>query len=421
VASAALAVVVGLTLTGCQSGAAGSVGVATSGAPGNVTAGRGQAALPDTLPRYYAETTAAHQPAYASPDDITIRDTGTAAVAATVRPPHPFQTFGYVFAAGSPDTWVAAAQPWHPGKLDDGAQPWYSAKLDNSAQPATLFTLTFDPATRRVALTKLPAPPTAGDNVVAAGLSRDGTRFAEVVLVPGRPVVRGNVTWWPATAWLRSYSLADGAVVSAARELATAADRSAVSSYTLTWLDDSRSVAIGGVFGSVGGNVPADAVQYVDASSAGTLAVSRTVRLVFPPAGRATFDAATAAPQQCTGAPVATSDGQTITCGGTANTAMNEGGYANVGIWAFSVLTGRLTGSWGRHSIMGGGNLPTAYPRVIWVSPTGRLAVATGLGWANQGANLYLRTADGRLRQIPWRGLFQYPGIYNIIEPPIAW
>jgi hypothetical protein len=296
-----------------------------------------------------------------------------------------------------------------------------ASNLDNSAQPVTLFTLTFDPVTRRVTLTKLPTPPTAGANLAAAGLSRDGTRFAEVVLVPGRPVVRGNVTLQPAAAWLRSYSLTSGAVVSAARELATAADRGAVSSYTLTWLDDGRTVAVGGVFGPVGVNAPADTVQYVDASAAGTLAVSRTVRLIFPPPGKATFDAATAAPQQCTDAPVATSDGKTITCGGTAITAMNDGGYANVGIWVFSALTGRLTGSWGRHSIMGGGNLPVAYPRVIWVSPTGRLAVATGLGWANQGANLYLRSADGRLRQVPWPGPFQDPGFYNMIEPSIAW
>jgi hypothetical protein len=110
---------------------------------------------------------------------------------------------------------------------------------------------------------------------------------------------------------------------------------------------------------------------------AGNPAVTKTIRLSFPPAtGAVSSAAATAAPQECTAAPIATSDGRAIICGGIAATAMNNAGYANVGIW--------ITDD-------------------------------------NQGANLYVRTLDGRFRQVPWPGLFHYPDVTNIQEPPVAW
>ena len=116
VAGAAVAAVLGLTLSGCQTGTTGPVAAVS----GNTTAGHGPGAAADTLPRYYAEATAVRSPNYASPDDITIRETGTARVVATVRPPRPLATFGYVFATGRPDTWIAGAQPWHPVRVDNG-------------------------------------------------------------------------------------------------------------------------------------------------------------------------------------------------------------------------------------------------------------------------------------------------------------
>jgi hypothetical protein len=413
VAGAVAAAVLGLTLSGCQSGTAGTVAAVSSG---NTTAGRGSGAAADTLPRYYAEATATHSPAYASPDDISIRNTSTGAVVATVRPPRPQATLGYVFAAGRADTWIVGAQPWHPVRVAK-----YGVHLDNGAQPVTLFTLTFDPATRHVTLARLPGPRVPGNDLPVAALSADGTRLAEVLLTVGKPVTHGGATLQPASAWLRVYTMNGGTVVASSHELATARDVNAVSSYTATWLDDNRTLALGGAFGPVGVNPPVNTVQYIDASAPGTLAVSKTVRLVFPAPGKPTFDSKTATPQNCFYPPLAISDGQSITCGGAAVTAMNAGGYTNLGIWVFSARTGKLTGSWGRHSIFGGQDVFTDTPQVLWASPAGRVIVATAITPANQGANLYIRTADARLHRVPWPGLIQYPGIANIIEPQVAW
>jgi hypothetical protein len=40
---------------------------------------------------------------------------------------------------------------------------------------------------------------------------------------------------------------------------------------------------------------------------------------------------------------------------------------------------------------------------------------------AQQGASLDVRTPGGHLRQIPWTGLINYPGLLNIVEPSVAW
>ena len=61
------------------------------------------------------------------------------------------------------------------------------------------------------------------------------------------------------------------------------------------------------------------------------------------------------------------------------------------------------------------------FPSVLWASPSGGVIVATGITQDNQGANLYVRTLDGRLRQVPWPGLLHYPDLLNIVEPPVAW
>jgi hypothetical protein len=39
----------------------------------------------------------------------------------------------------------------------------------------------------------------------------------------------------------------------------------------------------------------------------------------------------------------------------------------------------------------------------------------------NQGAQLFLRNADGTLQQLPWKGLIRRPNQASIIEPSIAW
>jgi hypothetical protein len=39
----------------------------------------------------------------------------------------------------------------------------------------------------------------------------------------------------------------------------------------------------------------------------------------------------------------------------------------------------------------------------------------------NQGAQLFLRTADGTLQQLPWKGLIHRPNQASITEPSIVW
>jgi hypothetical protein len=366
-------------------------------------------ATASVVPDYYAETTAALNPAY-SPDNIRFRDTNTGTIAATVKPPHPYQSFGYVFATGIPNTWVAGAQPWHP------------VRQDNSAQPVTLFEVKFNPATRRVETSELPVPPVPGTDLVTVALSPDGTKLAEVTLTLG-PVVRSS-TGSPnqaGVAVLRVYAMTSGAGKprASSRTLATSSDADYLTDYSLTWLGDGRTLAVGGTFGSVVPLRPVPAVLSVDTSVPGRLAAVTTVALKFPPPGQATFDAKTAVPTGCWGAPIATSDGDGIICGGLAATATNAAGDLNVGIWGFAARTGQLTATWDRHSICCA-DPGTVFPNVLWVSPTDRVFVATGYTEANQGADLFVQNGNG-LHQVPWPGLLQYPQLGNIVEPTVAW
>jgi hypothetical protein len=140
-----------------------------------------------------------------------------------------------VLATGIPNTWVAGAQPWHP------------VRDDNRAQPVTLFDVTFNPATRRVEITKLPVPAIPGTDLVTVALSPDGTRLAEVTLTLG-PVVRSS-TGSPnqtGVAVLRVYTMTGGtgkprvsSGVSSgvsSRTLATSPNADLLADYSLTWL-----------------------------------------------------------------------------------------------------------------------------------------------------------------------------------------
>lgn len=400
----AAAAAAALSLAGCSTASSGSA--ASGGSATSVAAPASSSDPPPyAVPEHYAETTAARAPAYDNPDNITIRNTYTAAVLATVRPPSPYQTFGYVFAAGKPDTWVAAAQPWHP------------VRLDNSAQPATLFTLTFDPATRRVTVTRLPVPPVPGSDLAAVALSPDGTRLAEVVLVPGRVVRRDDGTEQPGVVRLRAYTTDGTALTAASREIANSDNLTIAGGYAVTWLNDSRTLAVGGHLGSVSMLDGPSSVLYLNTAAPGS---GRTVTLSFPPAGKPAFGGGSATPDRCEGPPLATSDGHEIVCGGTAVTPENGAGATNVGIWTFSGQTGKLGGAWDQHDICCA-LTSTMFPRVIWVSPAGDITIATAITQANQGATLDVRTVDGQLHEIPWLGLISYPELLNVVEPSIAW
>jgi hypothetical protein len=52
-----------------------------------------------------------------------------------------------------------------------------------------------------------------------------------------------------------------------------------------------------------------------------------------------------------------------------------------------------------------------------WVAPVQHGFFET----EDQGAQLFLRTAEGTLQQLPWKGLIHRPDQANIIEPSIAW
>jgi hypothetical protein len=359
------------------------------------------------VPGYYAETTAALIPAHA-PDNINVRVTGTGTIAATVKPPRPYQSFGYVFATDIPNTWVAGAQPWHP------------VQDDNSAQPVTLFDVTFNPATRRVEISKLPIPPILGTELVTVALSPDGAKLAEVTLTLG-PVVRSS-TGSPnqtGVAVLRVYTMTGGKFRVSSRTLATSPNAVLLADYSLTWLGDGRRLAVGGALGLVDSPHPATAILSVDTSVPGRLTAVTTVALKFPPPGKTTFDAKTAVPTSCWGAPIATSDGDGVICGGLAATAMNMAGATNVGIWGFDARTGQLTATWDRHTICCA-DPGTVFPEVLWVGSTDRVFVATGYQLANQGADLYVQNEDGG-HQVPWPGLLHYPQLGNIVEPTVAW
>ena len=399
----ALAASLGLVLGGCTGGTTGTT--AASGASSEATtAGTAPAsAVSEAVPAYYAEATASRSPAYDSPDNITVRVTGTGAALATVRPPAPYQSFGYVYATDSPDVWIAGAQRWHP------------AGQDNSAQLVTLFEVTFSPVTRKLTLTRLPAPALPGSDLAAAALSPDGGRLAVATLTPpggGSGPHSGDV-------WLSVYSLAGPATAVASRELATIPAPTVAADYALTWLDDDRTVALGGPFGpaaKAGGPNPAGVV-YADGASA-ALPVIRIVHLAFP-AGKASLDPATAPPRTCADPPMATADGRLVICGGTAATTVNFGPAVNVGVWVFSAATGRLTSTWDRHITC---CAITVYPGLLWASPNGGTVVAAGLTQANEGAVLYIRAPDGHLRQIPWPGVYNDPdNPVNIVEPWVAW
>jgi hypothetical protein len=403
----ALAVALGLALGGCTaravSSATSSPSPAASGSSSAATTpGVAPAsAVSEALPSYYAEATAARSPGYDSPDNISVRVTGTGAALATARPPAPYQTFGYLYATASPDVWIAGAQRWHP------------VRQDNSAQPVALFKVTFSPVTRKVTLVRLPGPAVPGSDLADVALSPDGSRLALATLTsPGGGSPRNS-----GALWLSVYPLAARATAVSSRELGTVASLSVADDYSVTWLEDDRTVAVGGPLGAVQAGLATPVVVYTDGTAPG-LPVIRTVRLSFP-AGKASLDPATAPPRTCVGAPLPTSDGRSVICGGTAATTLNFGPAINVGVWVFSAATGRLTSTWDRHITC---CALSVFPGVLWESPDGGTVVADGLTQADDGAVLYIRPPDGHLRRIPWPGLSHYPGDpVNVIEPAVAW
>jgi hypothetical protein len=391
---AVLALTLVAVLSGCGAGTAASRAAATS----------------DTVPPYYAETIAIQPPAYDSPLNVSIRATATGDESAALRALPPYQSIGFVVGTGKPNWWIVGAQRWHPVKYDNSAQP---AKLYLATMESTL--VDGEPFNDDM-LTPLPVAPmragqlidgTAGSSSVrqlaAATVSPDGKRLALVITQADTYQV--GVYPVTGTAAVRTWS---GRVTPKVKPFQWG--------FSLTWLSDNKTLAVG--IATTDAMVDATAaVHYLNTvSPSSSLAkASRSVTLSFP-----AKKAKAGTPDGCYGAPVATSDGQRVLCSGAAAYPVNAGGATEVGLWVFSARTGMLTAAWNKHTICCALS-STDLPHILWVSPHGTLLIADGMSTENQGAQLFLRTADGTLQQLPWKGLIRRPNQANIIEPSIAW
>ncbi|TVZ05093.1 hypothetical protein EAS64_10800 [Trebonia kvetii] len=391
----------------------------TSSAPGGSAPAFGAA---QTVPPYYAAIWAARSPAWSRPQNVTIRDTDTAKILLTVKPPAPYETFSFVAGTGAAGRWVVGAQRWHPGLYIGN---------NNASQFNKLYLLTYHAASGRAALTPLPVAPiqvnqlignvttpemNAGTHLLAAvALSPDGRQLATVVTSRAGYQVRviavpgGTVRSWSAAAPTLPIGY-KGAYIPTAYN----------AEFTLTWLTDQRTLAMGQYSYDYRESGIKTQVLYLNTTAAeGSLfGASRAVTPSFPPAPHFTgLSPAKPAPQWCN-VPVATSDGTTILCGGGAATGANAAGFANVGIWVLSARTGQLTATWAPHSVC---CATGDRPRIIWASPDGRTAIITGVTGVHAVSQLLIRDPAGALRQIPWPGFIKVPDWETLTEPDVAW
>lgn len=272
------------------------------------------------VPAIYAALTGVTYPWYDHPLDITVRNTDTGAVLATVKPPAPYGTFAFVGHGSSAGTFLVGVQRW---------QPVSNSRYvgNNNAAPITLRLLHFDQATRHVSVTSLPAPVLpgleAGQPVLeGASLSPDGTKLA---VATGNDVPPG-----PTTLKLSVYSLPGGAVRTWSLH-GTAAAKSQDAVSALSWLPDGHTLA----FDMSGLDPAGRAVNqvrklYVTGSGGDLLGASQ---LVFSLDDR-TFT--------CLDSLLLSPDGTTVACAGQA--PPNRYGTVTYGFAEFSVATGRRTG-----------------------------------------------------------------------------
>lgn len=372
----------------------------------------GRAATSDTVPPYYAETIAIQPPAYDSPLNVSIRSTATGEESAALRALPPYQSIGFVAGTGKPNWWIAGAQRWDPVNDDNSAQP---AKLYLATMEAT--TMDGNPFTEDM-LTPLPAAPMPASQLIDGTAVRSGVRqLAAATVSPDGKRLAVAVTQAD-TYQVSVYPVTGDAPARTWSGRVSPTPTPFTWGFSLTWLSDDKTLAVG--IGTGTGDAKADrtvAVSYLNTGSASSslAEASRTVTLSFP-----AQQAKSGTPDACYGAPVATSDGQKVLCPGAATYPANAGGATEVGLWVFSARTGTLTAAWNKHTICCALS-STDFPRILWVSPHGTLVIASGMSTGNQGAQLFLRNADGTLQQLPWKGLVRRPNQASIIEPSIAW
>jgi hypothetical protein len=381
-AAVVLVILLPLLLTSVVTGHRGPSHPPTGGASQPVSA------PPALIPPWYAATTATALSIAknTSPLEVTVRDTYSGAVLATVPAPAPYGTFAFVTGTGRPGVWVVGAQRWQPGR--------------HSAQPVKLLLLTYDGATQRVSTSPLPVPALSGSQLQGVAMSAGG-RLA-VVLAAG-----SNVD-------VRVYALSRGSVRSW-QVPPQAGGFPPMPPYKLTWLDDGRTLAMGELV--VGPEFAVGDVTYLDTDAAdGSSTAARLVTLV-PPAGKDYVNGRF----YCASVPVPASDGKTVACGGT--TADNAGlpgqRVLSAGFGVFSAKSGKLLRVRDQvdlHAVA----VSTVSPDVFWSNATGSMLVVTGAAVRSPQAVMLL-APDGTLRALPWSIEAVTPSDLWPALPDVAW
>ena len=282
---------------------------------------RPQAASPPvTIPAYYVALTGVTYPWYDNPLAITVRDTMTGAVLATVMPPTPYGTFTLVDGTADDTTFLVGAQPWQPQSNSAYAD-------NNNGAPVTLMLLHFDPATRQVSFTRLPVPalPGPGSNgtsqLQAVALSPDGTKLA-VGLQANSDELDLDVFSLPGGAE-RTWSVHGAAVGQSAFAVPGAGDG------MLSWRPDGRTLAFDWTEPDAAGSGGIGEIRLLDTSQpAGDLLADS--RQIFSLDASGSFN--------CSGALLLSADASTATCAGLNAVAPKS----SFGFAEFSVATGRL-------------------------------------------------------------------------------
>jgi len=274
------------------------------------------------VPAFYAALTGVTYPWYDHPLDITVRNTETGAVLATVKPPAPYGTFAFIAHGNSAGTFLVGAQRWEPVSNSHYAD-------NNNAAPVTLLLLRFDQATRQVSFTGLPAPELpgleAGAPVLeAASLSPDGTKLA---VATGNAVPPG-----PTSLQLSVYPLHGGAVRTWSLH-GTAAARSQDAVAGLSWLADGHTLAFN-MTGLDPAGSSVNQVRKLDVAGPGGDLLGAS-QLVFSLNGTSFL---------CLDSLLLSPDGNTVACAGQTPPPRSQQPVTVYGVAEFSVATGRQTG-----------------------------------------------------------------------------
>ena len=318
-----------------------------------------------TVPAYYVALTGMTYPWYDHPLAITVRDTKTGAVLATVMPPAPYGSFTLVAGTADETTFLVGAQPWQPQSNSHYVD-------NNNGAPVTLMLLHFDPATRHVSFTGLPVPvlPGPGSNgasqLQAVALSPDGTRLA-VGVQTGSDELDLDVYSLPGGA-ARTWSVRGAGVAQSSFAAAGSSDGA------LFWRPDGRTLAFDWSGPGQAGSAPASEIRVLDTSQPGgdLLTASRQLFSMDP---RSTFS--------CTGALLLDAGATTATCAG-----MDAQGEPAYGFAEFAVSTGRLVTVLDPTSTDHGAN-----PQILWSNGGTIIGTLTGPAFI---------LAGGQEHAIPW-------------------